>query len=230
MKRVLFAVLGDLAKNCWALLAPHVAHVLPLLLEHFNPNYIAACNNAVWATGEIITQMGAAKMENEAFHSQAVARLAPMCLPYNPHGHDRRRYHRSVVDTSAKCLGRIAVREDYIATCTKSNSLSLLLLDLDGVAEQPEINCGVQEVSPASVVAYPQLDSLFEGWCNALRNSRDGDDKEHATMGLIAALQVRSSPRFVSSGEKRGTKCTRNRFRHVEPLWSHSHAAPRACP
>jgi hypothetical protein len=51
-----------------------------------------------------------------------------------------------------------------------------------------------QEVSAASVVAYPQLDVLFEGWCSALRNSKDGDDKEHATMGLIAALQVRSVP------------------------------------
>ena len=50
-----------------------------------------------------------------------------------------------------------------------------------------------QEVSAASVVAYPQLDVLFEGWCCALRKSMDGDNKEHATMGLIAALQVRSA-------------------------------------
>lgn len=230
MKRVLFAVLGDLAKHCWALLAPHVAHVLPLLLEHFNPNYVSACNNAVWATGEIITQMGAAKMENEAFHSQAVARLAPLCLPYDPRDRHRGRIHRSVVETSAVCLGRIAVRDDNITTCTQSSPLSLLLSDLDGVAERSEMNCGVQEVSPASVVAYPQLDSLFEGWCNALRNSRDGDDKEHATMGLVAALQVRSSPRVASSVEKGATKCTRHRFRHVKPVWSHSHASPRPCP
>lgn len=112
MKRVLFAVLGDLAKNCWELLAPHVGHVLPLLLEHFNPNYIAACNNATWAVGEIVTQMGAAKMENEAFLSQAVARLAPICLPYNPHaGAGRRQYHRTIIDTAAVTLGRIAVRD-----------------------------------------------------------------------------------------------------------------------
>jgi hypothetical protein len=56
------------------------------------------------------------------------------------------------------------------------------------------IASSAQEVSAASVVAYPQLDVLFEGWCCALRNSRDGDDKEHATMGLIATLQVRSVP------------------------------------
>ena len=111
MKRVLFAVLGDLAKNCWALLAPHVGHVLPLLLEHFNPKYTAACNNATWAVGEIVTQMGAATMENEAFLSQAVARLAPICLPHNPRaGPGRRVYHQSVVATSAVTLGRIAVR------------------------------------------------------------------------------------------------------------------------
>jgi hypothetical protein len=48
MKRVLFAVVGDLAKHCWELLAPHAVHVLPILLEHFNPNYVAACNNATW--------------------------------------------------------------------------------------------------------------------------------------------------------------------------------------
>ena len=44
------------------------------------------------------------------------------------------------------------------------------------------------------MVAYPQLDELFEGWCCALRNAKDNNDKEHATMGLIAALQVRSGP------------------------------------
>lgn len=51
-----------------------------------------------------------------------------------------------------------------------------------------------QEVSAASVVAYPQLDVLFEGWCCELRKLMDGDNKEHATMGLIAALEVRSAP------------------------------------
>jgi hypothetical protein len=107
MKRVLFAVLGDLAKNCWALLAPHVGHVLPLLLEHFDPNYVAACCNAIWAVGEIVTQMGAATMENEAFLSQAVARLAPICLPHNPHAGPGRGV---LVAGSAVTLGRIAVR------------------------------------------------------------------------------------------------------------------------
>ena len=37
MKRVLFACLGDLAKNCWELLAPHAQALLPMLLHHFNP-------------------------------------------------------------------------------------------------------------------------------------------------------------------------------------------------
>ena len=37
MKRVLFACLGDLAKNCWELLAPHAQALLPMLLQHFNP-------------------------------------------------------------------------------------------------------------------------------------------------------------------------------------------------
>ncbi len=124
MKRVLFAVLGDLAKNCWPLLAPHVGHVLPLLLEHFNPNYIAACNNATWAVGEIVTQMGAASMENEAFLSEVVARLAPICLPYNPHaGAGRRAYHRSVIDTSAVTLGRIAVRDVAVFVISTAKSL-----------------------------------------------------------------------------------------------------------
>ena len=55
----------------------------------------------------------------------------------------------------------------------------------------------VQEVSVSSVVAYPQLDELFEGWCCALRDSLDGDDKERATMGLIAALQVGLRPAYL---------------------------------
>ena len=152
MKRVLFAVIGDLAKSCWELLGPHAAQVLPLLLDHFNPSYVAACNNATWAVGEIVTQIGTGS--DLAFLSQVVARLSPILAPYNPHT-SRIRYHRTVVDTASITLGRLA------------------------------------EVSAATVAGHPELESsLLEGWCCALRNSRDGDDKEHATQGLLAVLQA----------------------------------------
>jgi hypothetical protein len=62
------------------------------------------------ALGEIVTKMG--EGAGEAILTDAVARLAPICFPYNPHAPgaaNQRRYHRSVVDTSAVTLGRIAV-------------------------------------------------------------------------------------------------------------------------
>ena len=48
MKRVLFAVMGDLAKSCWEVLQPHCETVLSLLSQNLNPYSISVCNNATW--------------------------------------------------------------------------------------------------------------------------------------------------------------------------------------
>eukprot|EP01047_Picozoa_sp_COSAG01_P046281 COSAG01_NODE_4331_length_5128_cov_8.120501_5_plen_722_part_00 len=48
MKRILFAVIGDLCNVCWDQVQPHAATILPLLMQHLNPNYISVCNNAAW--------------------------------------------------------------------------------------------------------------------------------------------------------------------------------------
>jgi len=54
-----FALVGDLAKYCIAALRPVLNNYLPLLIEHlYPPAYIAVCNNASWAIGEIAVKVG----------------------------------------------------------------------------------------------------------------------------------------------------------------------------
>ena len=48
-----FALLGDLAKNCFAHLRPHLDKLLPIACDNLNPKFVSVCNNASWAIGEI---------------------------------------------------------------------------------------------------------------------------------------------------------------------------------
>jgi len=121
MKRVLFACLGDLAKNCWELLAPHAQALLPMLLHHFNPFCepprtactlfigrrsasvradIAACNNATWAVGEIVSRLGAEGADT-AFLGSVVAKIESWLK-------EPRRYHKTILDSSSVALARCA--------------------------------------------------------------------------------------------------------------------------
>ncbi len=53
-----FALVGELAKSCVGVLRPWLGQYIPVLLENLHPEYHSACNNAVWAIGEIAMRMG----------------------------------------------------------------------------------------------------------------------------------------------------------------------------
>ena len=138
MRRPLFALVGDVAKRFWEQLRPHVAPLIPLLIENINPYYVAQCNNAAWSIGEIAMKAGA---DMEPFVAATMERIVPMLVE----GAHSGRYHRSLLENGAITLGRLGV------------------------------GC------PATVAAHTE--EMLQGWCTALRNVRDGTEKEHAFLG-----------------------------------------------
>lgn len=57
-----YALVGDLAMNCFPLLRPHMAAVMQELILQLDPEpkveFISACNNAAWSVGEVALRYG----------------------------------------------------------------------------------------------------------------------------------------------------------------------------
>jgi hypothetical protein len=53
-----FALVGELSKSSIGLLAPCLGQYVPVLIHNIHPEHQAACNNAVWAIGEISMRVG----------------------------------------------------------------------------------------------------------------------------------------------------------------------------
>ena len=64
-----FALLGDLAKNCFVHLRSHLDDIVPIACRNLTQDlqHSSVCNNASWALGEIAMKHGAA-MEPYAPH------------------------------------------------------------------------------------------------------------------------------------------------------------------
>ncbi len=57
-----YALVGDLAMNCFPLLKPHMPAVMAELIVQLDPEpkveFISACNNAAWSVGEVALRYG----------------------------------------------------------------------------------------------------------------------------------------------------------------------------
>ncbi|CAI4228571.1 unnamed protein product [Auanema sp. JU1783] len=53
-----FALFGDLVKTCWVHVKPYLSTFVPVLTLSFDVAHVSACNNAVWAFGEIAIRAG----------------------------------------------------------------------------------------------------------------------------------------------------------------------------
>lgn len=57
-----YALIGDLAMNCFPLLRPHMAGIMQELIDQLDPEpkveFISACNNAAWSVGEVALRYG----------------------------------------------------------------------------------------------------------------------------------------------------------------------------
>jgi hypothetical protein len=58
VRQSVFALIGDYSKACFVHLEPAVHVLVPTLAHQLNPRYVAVCNNAAWALGELAMQMG----------------------------------------------------------------------------------------------------------------------------------------------------------------------------
>ncbi|KAF0695448.1 Aste57867_13736 [Aphanomyces stellatus] len=93
------AVMGELAKNCFDLVQPHVGDIVPPLLRNIDPDYPSVCNNASWAFGEISVKVGAGM---SLFAPDAIDKLVAVLGCQDP------RPTRSLQENCAITIGRMA--------------------------------------------------------------------------------------------------------------------------
>ena len=63
-----YALVGDLAMNCFAILRPHMPSIMHELIIQLDPEpkveFISACNNAAWSVGEVALRYGRGRYQN----------------------------------------------------------------------------------------------------------------------------------------------------------------------
>ena len=162
-----YALVGDLAMNCFPLLRPHMTAVMQELILQLDPEpkveFISACNNAAWSVGEVALRYGrgmfapsppllgpysliACSTDDSEFQqwvNPLVSRLIPILLhPKAP---------RSLHENAAVSIGRIGLMHP-------------------------------------SLVA-PLLPEFALNWCQALYEIRDNEEKDSAFRGFCTLVQ-----------------------------------------
>nr|VWO95736.1 Phosphoinositide phospholipase C (EC [Ganoderma boninense] len=100
-----YALVGDMAMNCFPLLRPHIPSIMQELIAQLDPEpkveFVSACNNAAWAVGEIALRYGRDELEFQQWVHPLVSRLIPILLhPKAP---------RSLHENAAVSIGRIGL-------------------------------------------------------------------------------------------------------------------------
>jgi len=105
-----YALVGDLAMNCFPLLRPHMPAIMQELILQLDPEpkmeFISACNNAAWSVGEVALRYGRDDPEFQQWVNPLVSRLIPILLhPKAP---------RSLHENAAVSIGRIGLMHPAI--------------------------------------------------------------------------------------------------------------------
>ncbi|KAI0070567.1 ARM repeat-containing protein [Panus rudis PR-1116 ss-1] len=100
-----YALVGDLAMNCFPLLRPYVPSIMQELIAQLDPEpkveFISACNNAAWSVGEVALRYGRDDPEFRQWVGPLITRLIPILLhPKAP---------RSLHENAAVSIGRIGL-------------------------------------------------------------------------------------------------------------------------
>ncbi|CAD5215211.1 unnamed protein product [Bursaphelenchus xylophilus] len=93
-----FALVGDLVKACFPLIANEIQHVMPVLMNNLDPQNVSVCNNAIWAMGEIALKIG------EHMNQYASLIVLPLVEVIN-----RDRVTRTLLENTAITLGRLGL-------------------------------------------------------------------------------------------------------------------------
>lgn len=63
-----YALVGDLAMNCFPILRPHMPAIMQELILQLDPEpkveFVSACNNAAWSVGEVALRYGRGTCRN----------------------------------------------------------------------------------------------------------------------------------------------------------------------
>ncbi|KAK7691867.1 hypothetical protein QCA50_005271 [Cerrena zonata] len=100
-----YALVGDLAMNCFQLLRPHMPSIMNELIAQLDPEpkveFVSACNNAAWSVGEAALRYGRDDPEFVQWVNPLISRLIPILLhPKAP---------RSLHENAAVSIGRIGL-------------------------------------------------------------------------------------------------------------------------
>jgi len=95
-----FATVGDVAKNCVVHLKPIFPELFPLLVKNLTYDYVAVCNNACWAIGEIAQRIGD---EMQPYVQIVLSRLIPMLLRKGSSSND------NLTENIALTIGRLGI-------------------------------------------------------------------------------------------------------------------------
>jgi len=161
-----YALVGDLAMGCFALLRPHMSAIMAELILQLDPEpkveFISASNNAAWSVGEVALRYGRGEAYYFALNIQPlmtsfkddpefqqwvnplILRLIPILLhPKAP---------RSLHENAAVSIGRIGLMHP--------------------------------------TVVAPHLPEFAQAWCQALYEIRDNEEKDSAFRGLCTLVQT----------------------------------------
>ncbi|TFK26328.1 transportin-PC [Coprinopsis marcescibilis] len=105
-----YALVGDMAVNCFSLLKPHLAGIMNELILQLDPEpkfeFVSASNNAAWSVGEVALRYGRDDPEFQQWVNPLIARLIPILLhPKAP---------RSLHENAAVSIGRIGLMHPQI--------------------------------------------------------------------------------------------------------------------
>ncbi|KAF9047558.1 ARM repeat-containing protein [Panaeolus papilionaceus] len=100
-----YALVGDLAMNCFALLRPAMPGIMQELILQLDPEpkleFVSASNNAAWSVGEVALRYGRDDPEFQQWVHPLISRLIPILLhPKAP---------RSLHENAAVSIGRIGL-------------------------------------------------------------------------------------------------------------------------
>jgi len=161
-----YALVGDLAMNCFPLLRPHMTAVMQELILQLDPEpkveFISACNNAAWSVGEVALRYG-----------RGMFALPPLLDPYS----------------LVACSTDDSEFQQWVNPLV-SRLIPILLHPKAprSLHENAAVSIGRIGLMHPSLVA-PLLPEFALNWCQALYEIRDNEEKDSAFRGFCTLVQ-----------------------------------------
>ena len=167
-----YALVGDMAMNCFPLLRQYIPAVMQELVAQLDPEpkveFISACNNAAWAVGEIALRYGRGESHLVVIIMRGTR--------------SRRSFSRAPIDDN-----------DFQAWVHPlvSRLIPILLHPKAprSLHENAAVSIGRIGLMHPTLVA-PLLPDFAQAWCQALYEIRDNEEKDSAFRGICTLVQT----------------------------------------